>query len=95
MTFFVVIAVILGIGLLYVVLPVMAMAYDQYRKARVVRCPETGREVTVQPDAKHAALMEAIGRDEDVRLEDCSRWPERKDCAQLCREQLGEAAEVS
>lgn len=95
MTMLTVMAAILGIGLLYVVLPVMAMAYEQYRKARLVRCPETGREVTVQPDAKHAALMAAIGREEDVKLEDCSRWPERRDCAQLCRKQLAGAPVAS
>lgn len=95
MTFLTVVAVILGIALLYVVLPVMAMAYEQYRKARLVTCPETGREVEVQPDAKHAALMEAIGREDDVRLQDCARWPERSECAQLCRKQLAEAAAAS
>jgi hypothetical protein len=89
-TFVTVVAAILAIGALYVVLPVMAMAYGKYREARTVTCPETGEETTVQPDAKHAALMEAVGR-EEVRLCDCSRWPERRDCAQTCREQLVEA----
>jgi len=87
-TFVTVVAVILAIGLLYVVLPTMAIAYGKYRQDRSVMCPETSKKATVQPDAKHAALMEVLGREDEVRLRDCSRWPERKNCAQLCREQL-------
>jgi hypothetical protein len=67
----------------YVVLPVIAHAFTRYRRARALPCPETGNTALVQIEAGRAALTSAVGAP-DLRVEDCSLWPARKDCAQAC-----------
>jgi hypothetical protein len=83
----IVIAVIAAVGLGYVVLPMMASVYREYMRPRYIPCPETHRMAAIQLDAKRAALGAAIGRT-DVRVEDCSRWPEHEGCGQECLRQL-------
>ena len=58
-------------------------AYRNFRGTRVVTCPETRRPVAVELDAKHAAVTGVTG-EADLRLQACSRWPERQDCGQEC-----------
>jgi hypothetical protein len=53
------------------------------RGARLVACPETGRTVAVDLDLKYSALHSMLGRPH-FRLRDCSRWPERAGCGQMC-----------
>ena len=74
---------ILAVALLYVLLPPMISAYTKYRGKRVIICPETKEPAAVDVDATHAALTSAL-REPDLRLRDCSRWPEREDCGQEC-----------
>ncbi len=74
---------ILTVGMLYAVLPVVAFAYRRYKGRRTVICPETGRYAIVNPDAGHAALTAAFGPPQ-VRIADCSRWPERRECGKSC-----------
>lgn len=62
-------------------------AYIRMRGTRIVVCPETERPAAVTVDAAHAALG-AMREHADVRLSTCSRWPERKDCAQPCTAQI-------
>jgi len=59
----------------------------RFRGKRVITCPETNEPQTVEIDAKHAALT-AFGASPDLRLESCSRWPERQDCGQECLGQI-------
>lgn len=63
------------------------VAYIRMRGTRIVICPETERPAAVTVDASHAALG-AMREHADVRLSTCSRWPERKDCAQPCTAQI-------
>ena len=62
-------------------------AYFRYRGTRVVTCPETEMPAAVRVDGRHLAGSAAIG-EPDLRLSDCSRWPERRGCGQACLSQV-------
>jgi hypothetical protein len=64
--------------------------YKQFSGSRAVTCPENHREVAVRIDALHAAVTGMDGRP-DLRLADCSRWPERSKCDQACLPQALQA----
>jgi hypothetical protein len=74
---------VVAVGLLYVTAPTVMEAFLKYRKRRSVRCPETSADESIKIDAGHAALTSTYGRPK-LRVEDCSRWPERHDCDQAC-----------
>jgi hypothetical protein len=57
--------------------------YNQFSGTRVVICPGNRRQVPVSFDALHAAVTGIHGRP-DLRLADCTRWPERCKCDQAC-----------
>ena len=57
--------------------------YNQFSGSRVVTCPENQRQVAVSIDGPHAAGTGMQGRP-DLRLADCTRWPERCRCDQAC-----------
>ena len=61
--------------------------WRRWRGARVINCPETNDPQTVRIDAKHAALT-SVGALPELRLESCTRWPERQDCGQDCLKQI-------
>jgi hypothetical protein len=65
-------------------------AYFELRGKRLVTCPENHQTAAVELDAKHAA-HEALFRKGQMRLSECSRWPERKDCGQQCLSQIEQA----
>lgn len=54
---------------------------------RVITCPETKTTEVVRVDAGHTAWTEMRG-ERDLRLEKCSRWPEKKDCGQDCLREI-------
>jgi hypothetical protein len=81
------IAVIAGIGLVYVVLPVMLDAFMRFRKIRRVNCPEEKKTAIMNVNAKAAALAAAQGKTQ-LRVINCSLWPEKRDCAQRCLAQV-------
>ena len=62
-------------------------AFFDYRGKRIVTCPETHKLVAVDVDAKQAALG-AFLSEPTLRLNECSRWPERQDCGQECLQQI-------
>ncbi|HXG91047.1 MAG TPA: hypothetical protein VNN73_01600 [Blastocatellia bacterium] len=84
--------VIVSFAALYFVVPFAVGAYMKYRGKMVVTCPETQKPAGVEVDVKHAALTAAVGQPE-LRLKDCTRWPERKDCGQECLMQIELAPE--
>ena len=55
----------------------------RYSGGRLVACPEDHHTATVSIDARHAAATGIHGHP-DVRLCDCSRWPERAGCDRAC-----------
>jgi len=71
------------LGALYVTLPIVAYAFQYYRKKRVVRCPETGALAEVDIHAPRAAFTSLWGKPR-LRAKDCIFWPKRKGCGEGC-----------
>lgn len=69
---------------------ILVRSYARFRGRRVVVCPESREPVQVRVDAVRAAVTEALDQPK-LRLESCSRWPERKGCGQECLEQIESA----
>jgi hypothetical protein len=59
----------------------------KFRGDRVITCPENRRPAGVRVDALHAATS-SLGRPPELRLSNCSRWPERAGCGQQCLAQI-------
>jgi hypothetical protein len=70
-----------------VVLVRLGSAWLKYRGKRVIQCPENLRPAGVVVDAAHAAAT-AFGKAPELRLSQCSRWPERAGCGQECLSQI-------
>jgi len=69
-----------------ILLPLVLWRHEIYRRftgSRLVTCPENHGPGVVNIDARHAASTGVDGCP-DVRLCDCSRWPERSNCDQAC-----------
>ncbi|HLJ78708.1 MAG TPA: DUF1761 domain-containing protein [Acidobacteriaceae bacterium] len=82
---------LLGISLL--LLPLLLWRHELYRRysgGRLVACPENQQAATVSVDARHAAATGIHGHP-DLRLCDCTRWPERANCGQACLSQALQA----
>jgi hypothetical protein len=74
-------------------IPVLAVYFFERRRDsgdRVITCPETRNTEVVRVDAGHAAWTDLRG-EKELRLESCSRWPERADCGQECLAQIERA----
>lgn len=54
---------------------------------RIVSCPENKQTVAVELDRAHAALT-GVGGKAELRLTECTRWPERAGCGQMCLSQI-------
>jgi hypothetical protein len=67
-------------------------AWLKYRGSLVVTCPETEKPAGVTVDAGYFALA-SFGGKHELRLETCSRWPERAGCGQECLGQLAASPE--
>lgn len=80
------------VALLLIVGGIAAFAYFRYRGARFVKCPENRKTEVVTVDAGEAAFSAALGHPH-LRLVECTRWPERKDCGQDCLQQIEYAPE--
>jgi hypothetical protein len=78
---------LIALGALYLVLRPVLRVYLKFKGTRVVTCPETQEAVAVEVDARQAALSAARGH-LSLELQDCSRWPERRDCDQDCLKQV-------
>jgi hypothetical protein len=76
-----------GLVFLYRVATASVSAYMTFRGKRVVTCPETRAPAGVEVDARHAAATSFRGRPE-LRLQSCSRWPERDGCGQDCLQEI-------
>jgi len=85
-------ALMVGLGFLYVWLRAGVPAFLTYRGTRVVTCPENGSVTAVEVDARHAAAT-AFHRQPELRLAECSRWPEKAGCGQECLRQIEAAPE--
>jgi hypothetical protein len=57
--------------------------YQRFSGSRLIACPENQEAAAVSIDARHAALT-GIDGNPDLRLCDCTRWPERSNCDRAC-----------
>jgi len=62
-------------------------AYFKFRGKRLVTCPETHKSEAVDVAVGEAALG-AFFNEPTLRLNQCSRWPEREDCGQDCLQEV-------
>ena len=69
-----------------------ARAYIKFRGQRLVTCPENAKPAAVDVDAKRAGAEALVGTPH-LRLSECSRWPEKRDCGQWCLKQIELAPE--
>lgn len=67
-----------AVGILWV-LP----TYRRYRGKWVVTCPDSRNPTGVKVDVARVAATAWRG-DPDLKLKDCSRWPEKAGCGQEC-----------
>jgi hypothetical protein len=85
-------------GLIVVVIAVIALtvgylafrslrAYFKLRGKRLVTCPETEHPAAVDLDALHLAKDAVFGTPQ-LRLSECTRWPERQGCGQECLKEI-------
>lgn len=90
----VVIYLLLGLGVAYILVGVTqaVRAYLKWRGKRLVTCPEAKQLAAVALDARRAARQSLIGAPR-LRLQECSRWPERQNCGQECLRQIESAPE--
>ncbi|MGB7847048.1 MAG: hypothetical protein WBL63_15640 [Candidatus Acidiferrum sp.] len=68
----------------------LAMAFRtflRYRGQRLVTCPETHKPAAVHVNVAKAAGKKLWGK-EEIRLDQCSRWPEKRNCGQDCLSEL-------
>jgi hypothetical protein len=87
------VAFLVGLGVLFLFVRSLLSAWLRYRGTRIVVCPESREMVAVEVDAAHAALSAPQGRPH-LRLEACTRWPERQGCGQECLGQIESAPEA-
>jgi hypothetical protein len=87
------VAALVGVGVLLLFGHRLLSAWLRYRGTRVVVCPENREMVAVAVDAGHAAVTAGPGRPE-LRIESCTRWPEKSHCGQECLGQIESAPDV-
>ncbi len=87
------VAALVGLGALFLYGRRALRAWLTFRGTRVVVCPENREMVAVAVDAPHAALSAPGGRMQ-LRLESCTRWPERQACGQQCLGQIESAPQA-
>jgi hypothetical protein len=90
---YVLLAIVVSLILL-VVLATAARTYWKYRGSRIITCPETQRPAGIDVDALYVAMTATANSEHPrLRLADCSRWPEKKNCGQDCLAQVEAAPE--
>jgi hypothetical protein len=84
---------LVALGALFLAGRRLVSAWLTYRGTRIVVCPETRQAAAVEVDARQAALGASRSRPR-LRLESCTRWPERQACGQECLAQVESAPET-
>ncbi len=65
----------------------LVRSFLRWREKRLITCPENERPAAVRVDAVRAATGALTGHPE-LRLSECSRWPEKRGCGQECLRQI-------
>src|ERR1700686_2837346 len=82
------IAVLVIVAAALIGMGIFTSMYLNYRRTSVVVCPETRKPEAVHVNARRAAFETLKGGDVKLRLNQCSRWPERQNCGQVCVSQI-------
>lgn len=61
----------------------MIVEFFRFRGPHNLLCPDTGNFAIVRIGALHAAVSSLL-HDPNLRVRDCSRWPEHQGCRQEC-----------
>ncbi|MBZ5701361.1 MAG: hypothetical protein LAN84_05890 [Acidobacteriia bacterium] len=85
--FLLIATLVLAAGVILVGCFVGVRTYLRYRGKMLITCPETGKAAAVKVDATQAVRESLVGHAK-IRLEECSRWPERQNCGQECLSQV-------
>ena len=80
---------------IYVFLGEFLRNWFRYRGVRLIVCPETFQPAAVKVDAARAAKLAALSGEPELRLDACSRWPDREGCDQACLAQIESSPEKS
>ena len=67
----------------------LSRIWSRFLGRMVITCPENQRAAGVSVDKGHA-LTTGIAGGTELRLAECSRWPERADCGQGCLSQIAD-----
>lgn len=76
-------ALLAGVGL-------AVRTWLRLRGPRVITCPDNHAPAGVDLDLRYALATGAVGRPH-FRLKDCSRWPEKAGCGQMCLMEIEES----
>lgn len=79
-----------SIALVAVIAPIVRR-YLRSRGSRLVTCPETNKPAAVELDSIQISFSSSGSK--ELRLKECSRWPERETCGQQCLRQIEAAPE--
>lgn len=74
--------------------PTAWAVWPTWRKAhrsRQVSCPRLSGPALITLDPWYAVRMHAVGNRE-LRVRNCGRWPEGRDCGRECLDQVGQTA---
>jgi hypothetical protein len=77
------VAIVMALSIASFFLARMSVEFFRFRGRRQLICPESGNFAVVRIGALHAAVSSLLG-DPDLRVKDCSRWPELQGCGQEC-----------
>lgn len=78
---------ILAVGVIGYRIWLSIRSFSKLHGVRLVTCPENKQTVAIQVDAGRAAVQSLAGHPH-LRLKDCTRWPEKKNCGQDCLSQV-------
>ncbi len=81
------ILILVAAGIAILVLRRLFSGFLRFGGTRVVTCPENKQTVAVELDRVHATLT-GVGGKPELRLTECTRWPERAGCGQMCLSQI-------
>jgi hypothetical protein len=62
-------------------------SYLRFRGQRLITCPETHQPAAVHVNGGKVMATTLIGN-QQVRLDQCARWPEKRNCGQDCLSQV-------
>ena len=83
MDFWTVVLLVVGVAIVFVVLPVAATAWSHWRRPMRLTCPRVGSRAQINVAATRAAVAAVFGRD-PLGIEKCSLWSDVWGCRNEC-----------